>query len=103
MPGMRRRINWYNAALAALALFVFTSTYAGGRWGRHYDFIIAYALIGIYCLAQRIWIGAAAATALVVLRFFLANDVQGYELRIASTAFVVLFALLCQQAKEQAA
>lgn len=87
--------NRVNVALAALALFVFASTFSDTDWGDHWVFIAAYAAAAVYCTLRQLWIGLAASISLIVLRYFLLKGIDGLQLRLASTTFVVLFLLLC--------
>lgn len=82
-------------ACFALALFTLASTWNHGRWGEHGVFIAAYSLLGVYCIWRRVWVSAAAMASLVWLRFDLMEGRAGWELRLASTLFVALLALLC--------
>lgn len=96
---MRRHVCLVNVTLAGLALFVFASTFTGGRWGAHWCFVAAYAAIGLYCAWKQSWIGLATCASLIVLRIDLAQHTGGWQLKLASTAFVVLLALLCRDAR----
>lgn len=90
-----RRSRIVNAACAALALFVFASTFNHGRWGTHWAFLVAYVITAIYCAWRRIYVALACTLALIWLRVDLALGWSGINLRLASTAFAVTFFLLC--------
>lgn len=95
---MRRPVqNWWNVSLSALALLVLAGTYAHGDWGDHWVFIAAYVGIGIYALVTQRWLGLATCVSLVWLRADLMQGYDGFNLKLASTAFVVLLALLVRE------
>jgi hypothetical protein len=94
---MRPRLQIWNVACATLALFVFASTFQHGRWGTHWAFLTAYGITAVYCAWRRIWIAFACTAALLWLRLDLALGSSGYNLRVASTLFAVLYFMLCMR------
>lgn len=93
------RIHWINVLCVALALFVLASTFADqdGRWGEHWSFVVAYGVIGFYCLMRSLWLGAVTCLSLVLLRIAIVLDGRSVGTRAASTVFVVLLFALCME------
>lgn len=93
---------WRSTIMYLIALVIIASSFVdAGRWSDHWVFVTVYVIAFLWCVWRFYWIGALAAGAVTWLRIDLAEHVTGFQLKVSSALFAVLFFALCVAGAER--
>lgn len=85
---------WQSAWIYVIALVVISSAFYDSPWGRHWVFIAVYALALLIAIYSQMRLTSLMLVSLIWLRYNLAEEIDGWQLKLSSAMFAVFLLFL---------